>query len=276
MGLFDILGDVGGDAAGEVLGDAFGFPGLGTMVSSALGYLGQQQTNQAQMGLADRQMAFQADMANTAHQREVKDLAAAGLNPMLSYMHGGAPSPSGAMATLGNPGAAAVSAGAAAASVDQMRAQTDLLKSQTETQVAQRAYIEAQTHQATASAGQAEATTDSIRQEMQAFDTRWSKLSAERDQAWQQLQTMGYRNISERVEAQKRVDTLDAEISQARSQASRLSTQAQLLKLDVPAAVNDAAFEESKMGHGIRYAERGAGVVGKVLNSASTAARIGR
>jgi len=40
---------------------------------------------------------FQRDEAATAHQREVKDLIAAGLNPMLSATHGGAPSlPGGA------------------------------------------------------------------------------------------------------------------------------------------------------------------------------------
>jgi len=42
---------------------------------------------------------FQRDMANTSHQREVKDLIAAGLNPILSA-NGGAPVPSGGAATV--------------------------------------------------------------------------------------------------------------------------------------------------------------------------------
>lgn len=66
--------------------------GLG---SAALSYVGAQQQNRMAKQAAQDQMDFQERMSNTSYQRAMKDMSAAGLNPMLAYNQGGASTPSG-------------------------------------------------------------------------------------------------------------------------------------------------------------------------------------
>jgi hypothetical protein len=78
--------------------------------SGLIGASSARSTNKKQIALSREQMAFQERMSNTAYQRAMEDLKQAGINPIMVSKLGGASTPTGAMATIQDPGAKGIQA----------------------------------------------------------------------------------------------------------------------------------------------------------------------
>lgn len=187
------------------IGKVLGNPNVGPIGGGLLGLLGVILQNRGSAKAAKDQRAWEERMSSSSYQRAVQDLRNAGLNPMMA-MHGGASTPSGATAQVGNMAEGALRGVGAAQAVRQ--AEADIAKTN-------------------ADAGKARVETYAMDN---LFQFRWSLAQAEA--------AIAERNLDQMKEM------WPVALQKAKEEVQSIRAKRQLDELSQPGAFNEAKFQE--------------------------------
>lgn len=252
---------------------------IGGLISSE----GQEDTNEMNLRIASQNSAFNAEQARLnrefqdaqalrqmtgqeiqredQYQTAVADMKAAGLNPMLAYAQGGAKPTSGASgsgsqatsaqnAVMGNKNLAGLMGAQSAAQISNIHADTEKKDAETDLTRAQIPESEARTEYTKALK---KLSDNELQEKTQTFANRlktlgWTTRTAE---AESDIRTSQQHLESARWNFHN--DVAQAERDKIRAEASAIAAEARIRHLEIPAAINAAAMENTDFGKAKPY-----------------------
>ena len=203
MGLLSTIGDVAKTIGGV-------FSPIAPIIGGALSYVGGKEQNVASAEAAQRQMDFQREASDTSYQRQVSDLKAAGINPMLVSKLGGASTPAGAMPQFVNPAAMAAQAYSSAQSSGAAAQQAQTSENLSQPQIAN-----------------VEAMTAKIKEEIKNVPLEGDRLREAAYMLWNQAKLLGSQNWNQKEIEQQIIATVQ-----------KLKRETQLLDFSIEAMKN--------------------------------------
>lgn len=132
-------------------------PGVGSVIGAGLGFLGGQMTNDRSADQAASNNAWSAQQYATRYQTQVKDLEAAGLNPMLAYSQSPGSAPTAQAVQFQNP----------------MSSAADVMRS-----VASSAQSVSSAHQADAQVKHIEQSVENLKEEFKNIPLKGNEINA--------------------------------------------------------------------------------------------------
>ena len=84
----------------------------------------------------------------------------------------------------------------------------------------------------------------------------------------QQTESKTWEALIQKLEHSKFAETYGDRVREVIANASKAVSTAAITKNEIPASVNEAAFERSAIGESYRFVERGGSAVGKAVGSA--------